>query len=253
MPRGYGALVSTYGAKLPVRLGTAVERIDHRGRMIVVSTDRGDISARVAIVTIPTNLIAREAIRFVPPLPDKIAAAAGLPLGIADKLFLAIDGPVEDLPRDRHLIGATDRVATGGYQLRPHGWPMIGAYFGGTLATELRKDGPDGMAAFAIGELAGLFGNAMRPRLRPVAHSAWVRDPFANGSYSCALPGHADDRLVLAKPVEERLHFAGEACSVDFFGTAHGAFISAVAAADRAISSLGEKASTLATGAMLGQ
>ena len=244
--RGYGALISTYGAKLPLRLGTAVGRIDHRGRMIVVSTDRGDIAARAAIITIPTNLIAREAIRFVPPLPDKIAAAAGLPLGIADKLFLAIDGPVEDLPRDRHLVGATDRVATGGYQLRPHGWPMIEAYFGGTLATDLEKAGPEGMAAFAIDELAGLLGNAIRPRLRPIAHSAWVLDPLANGSYSCALPGHANDRVVLAEPVEERLYFAGEACSVEFFGTAHGAFITAVAAADRAISSLGKKAPTLA-------
>ena len=32
-----------------------------------------------AIVTVSTNLIANEAIRFVPALPDKIAAAAGLP------------------------------------------------------------------------------------------------------------------------------------------------------------------------------
>jgi monoamine oxidase len=244
--QGYGTLVSRYGAKLPVRFGTVVERIDHRGPMIVVSTSRGDIAARAAIVTIPTNLIAREAIRFVPALPDKIAAAAGLPLGIADKLFLAIDGPADDLPRDRHLVGATDRVATGGYQLRPHGWPMIEAYFGGTLATELEKSGIEGMSAFAIDELAGLLGNAIRRRLRPVAHSAWVLDPLANGSYSCALPGHADDRLILADPVEERLYFAGEACAVEFFGTAHGAFITAIAAADRAIASLGKTAPTLA-------
>ena len=242
VPQGYGALVSAYGASLPVRLGTAVERIDHRGRTIVVATSRGDISCRAVIVTIPTNLLAREAIRFVPALPDKIAAAAGLPLGVADKLFLAIDGPAEDLPRDRHLVGATDRVATGGYQLRLHGWPIIECYFGGTLATELERAGPDGMADFAIGELAGLLGNAIRPRLKPLAQSAWVLDPLANGSYSCALPGHADDRLTLAAPVDERLYFAGEACSVEFFGTAHAAYITAIAAADRAIAGLGRTA-----------
>jgi monoamine oxidase len=244
--QGYGALVSTYGASLPLRLGTTVERIDHSGRRSVVATSRGDITARAVIVTIPTNLLAREAIRFVPALPDKLAAAAGLPLGVADKLFLAIDGPAEDLPHDRHLIGATDRVATGGYQIRPHGWPMIEGYFGGTLATELERAGPEGMAAFAIGELAGLLGNAIRPRLKPLAQSAWVLDPLANGSYSCALPGHADDRLVLAEPVDERLYFAGEACSVDFFGTAHAAYITAVAAADRAIAALRRAASTVA-------
>ncbi len=123
---------------------------------------------------------------------------------------------------------------------------MIEAYLGGTLATELEKAGPDCMADFAIGELVGLLGGAIRPRLKPIAHSAWVLDPLANGSYSCALPGHADDRLTLSEPVDERIFFAGEACSTNFFGTAHAAYISAVAAADRAIASLGRTAPTLA-------
>ncbi len=114
--KGYGALITTAGAALPVRLGTAVARIDHGGKTITVGTDRGDIAARAVIVTIPTNLLARETIRFLPALPDKIAAAAGLPLGVADKMYFAIEGPAEDLPADRHphLI-AQDRpgAATG--------------------------------------------------------------------------------------------------------------------------------------------
>jgi len=224
---------------MAVRFGTIVSRIDHGGRRITVTTNRGDISARAVIVTVSTNLLANEAIRFVPALPDKLAAAAGLPLGIADKMFFAISGQAEDFPNDRHLVGVTDRTATGGYQIRAHGWPMIGAYFGGELATGLEREGEAGMASFAIDELAGLFGNDIRARLTPLAHSAWVLDPFATGSYSCALPGHADDRLVLSAPVDDRLFFAGEACSVNFFGTAHAAFISAEAAADRVITTLG--------------
>jgi monoamine oxidase len=244
--KGYGTLISAYGAALPVRFGTHVTRIDHGGKDITVATDRGDFRARAVIVTVPTNLLARETIAFAPALPDKIAAAAGLPLGIADKLFLAVDGPAEDLPLDRHLVGKADRTATGGYQIRPHGWPMVSAYFGGTLATELERAGPAGMADFAIGEIAGLLGNTIKSRLRPLAQSAWVLDPLANGSYSCALPGHADDRLVLAEPVDERLFFAGEACSIDFFGTAHGAFITAVACAERAIATVQKKARSTA-------
>jgi monoamine oxidase len=237
--KGYGTLISAYGAGLPVRFGTVVSRIDHSGRRIVVATNHGDISARAVIVTVSTNLIARETIRFVPALPNKVAAAAGLPLGIANKMFFAISGPADDLPRDRHLIGATDRTATGGYQMRAHGWPIIGAYFGGMLAADLESRGAAAMAAFALDELAGLFGSDIRKRLTPVAQSSWVLDPFANGSYSCALPGHADDRLILAAPVDERLHFAGEACSVSFFGTAHAAFDTAMATADRVLATLG--------------
>ncbi len=237
--KGYGTLISAYGAGVPVRFGTAVERIDHRGTRISVETNHGAIAARSVIVTIPTNLLAAEAIRFTPELPHKRAAAAGLPLGVADKVFLAVAGRAEDLPQDRHLVGATDRVATGGYHIRPHGWPVIEGYFGGMLATGLEREGPHGMAAFAIDELVGLFGADMRQRFTTLATSAWVLDPLATGSYSVALPGHADDRAILAEAVDDRLFFAGEACSIEFFGTAHGAYTTGVTAAEHAIAALG--------------
>ena len=245
---GYGTLIGAYGAALKVSHGTVVERIDHRGRAIMLATNRGDVSARAVIVTIPTNLIAREAIRFVPALPDKVAAAAGLPLGIANKLFLGIEGPPGDLPRDKHLIGRIDRVRTGGYHMQPHGWPMIEGYFGGSLARDLEADDGRAMVAFALDELAALLGSSVRRRLKPLAQSSWVKDEFANGSYSCALPGHADDRLVLAAPVDGRLYFAGEACSVNFFGTAHGAFLTAVAAAEQAIAAFAAARETVRRG-----
>ena len=63
----------------------------------------------------------------------------------------------------------------------------------------------------------------IRRKLRPLAESRWAHDPFARGSYSHALPGHAGKRAVLAAPVDGRLFFAGEATSPNFFSTAHGA------------------------------
>ena len=43
---------------------------------------------------------------------------------------------------------------------------------------------------------------------------------------------------VLAAPVDNRLFFAGEACSPNFFSTAHGAFMTGIAAAEAALASL---------------
>jgi monoamine oxidase len=238
---GYGTLISTYGANLPVCLNTIVTEIDHRGRNLRIVTTANEITAKAVIVTVSTNIIAAEALRFTPVLPGKLATAAGLPLGIANKLFLALDGEGEPTTDYRHLIGSTERVATGNYEIRPHGWPMISCYFGGRFATELERAGPAAMAEFAIGELVGIFGNDIRRRLRPLASSAWVQDPFARGSYSSALPGHADDRALYAAPVDERIFFAGEACSRDQFGTAHAAFTSGVAAAEQAIVALRQR------------
>ncbi|HKW55140.1 MAG TPA: FAD-dependent oxidoreductase, partial [Stellaceae bacterium] len=218
--QGYGRLVAAYGAAVPVRLGTRVQRIDHSRNHIVVATNRGDLRARAVILTVPTTILATEAIRFAPALPDKVAAAQGLPLGAANKLFLALSGPAEQFPIDHHVLGSADRTATGSYQLRPHGWPMISGYFGGELAVALEHDGTAGMTAFALDELARVLGNDIRARLAPLAASSWSSDPLAQGSYSYALPGHAGDRAILARPVDNRLFFAGEACSPNYFSTA---------------------------------
>jgi monoamine oxidase len=128
-------------------------------------------------------------------------------------------------------LGARDRVATGSYELRPHGRAIVAAYFGGTLARELEQAGPAAMTDFAVDELVAIFGSAMRRQLRHLASSAWYGDPFARGSYSQALPGHAGERAALARSIDGRVFFAGEACIPGDFSTAHGAYLSGRAAA----------------------
>jgi len=64
-----------------------------------------------------------------------------------------------------------------------------------------------------LSELTGLFGASFARRVKPLHMHCWGTDPFARGSYSFALPGKADCRAILAAPVDDRLFFAGEACS----------------------------------------
>ncbi|MDB5630193.1 MAG: amine oxidase [Tardiphaga sp.] len=220
--RGYGALIAAYAAPVPLALTTQVMRIDHSGPRLSIATNRGTLVAAQVILTVPTNLIADEAIRFHPPLPDKVDAARHLPLGLADKVMLALDEP-EALPSDGNLRGATMRTKMGSYHLRPFGQPCIEGFFGGRFARELEDAGDGALAAQSIDEIVALLGSDYRRKLKPLAESRWAHDPLARGSYSHALPGHADKRAVLAAPVDGRLFFAGEATSPHFFSTAHGA------------------------------
>jgi monoamine oxidase len=235
---GYGTLVAACGAGLDIALDCPAETIDHGSRLIRIETPRGELRARAVIVTVPTNVLAAGTPRFVPELPAKIAAAEALPLGLADKLYLRLDG-ADAFPRDSHLYGAVDRIRTGSYYLRPLGRPLVEGYFGGALARDLEQEGEAAFASFAIDQLASLLGNDIRERLHPIAASAWARDPHARGSYSHAKPGEADARPVLAAPVDQRLFFAGEACSSEDFSTAHGAYRSGVSAAEQVIAALG--------------
>jgi monoamine oxidase len=220
--RGYGALMAAYGASLPVAFNCEATLIDHSAKRLRIETSQGTLLADKAIITVPTNLIAQEAIRFSPRLSDKVDAAANLPLGLADKVVLALDQP-EQLPPDGNLRGATMRTEMGAYHLRPFGQPCIEGFFGGRFAQALEDAGEGAIAAQAIDEIVSFLGSDFRRRLKPLTESRWAHDPFARGSYSHALPGHAGKRAVLAAPVDGRLFFAGEATSPDFFTTAHGA------------------------------
>jgi monoamine oxidase len=235
--RGYGALIAAYGATCPLALNCQVTLIDHSAKRIRIETSRGSLTADKVIVTVPTNLIADEAIRFHPPLPAKVDAARGLPLGLADKVTLALDEP-EALPAEGNLRAATMRTAMGTYHIRPFGQPCIEGFFGGRFAQSLEDAGPGALTAASIDEIVSILGNDFRRKLKPLAESRWAHDPFARGSYSHALPGHAGDRAILAAPVDGRLFFAGEATSPEFFTTAHGARDSGERAAEEVLAAL---------------
>jgi len=235
--RGYGALIAAYGASCPLALDCAVTLIDHSAKQVRIETTRGTLTAGKVIVTVPTNLIADEAIRFHPVLPAKVDAARGLPLGLADKVMLTLAEP-EALPKEGNLRAATMRTEMGTYHLRPFGQPCIEGFFGGRFARKLEDAGDGAICAAAIDEIAGLLGNDFRSKLKPLAQSRWAHDPWARGSYSHALPGHAGDRAVLAAPVDGRLFFAGEATSPNFFSTAHGARDSGERAAKEVLADL---------------
>jgi monoamine oxidase len=231
---GYGALVEAYAAPLDVRLDCPATLIDHAGKRLRIATPNGDIAARAAIVAVPTSMLAREVLRFSPALPDKVAAADKLPLGLDDKFFLHVEH-ADDLPVETRIFGARDRP-TGTYQLRPFGRPVIECYFGGSLARDLEADGGDAFARLAIDQIAAHLGADIRKRLSPIFGSAWGSDPWALGAYSYARPGDAGARTVLAETVEERLFFAGEACSVNDYSTAHGAYRTGETAAEAVLS-----------------
>jgi monoamine oxidase len=231
---GLGTVVAAYGANLPVMLDCEVRTVDHRGKRLRIGTSKGVIAADQAVVAVPTTLLASERLSFTPALPRKTQAAQGLPLGLDDKLFMALDR-AEEFDRDVRVFGHTDRAATAAYHFRPRGQPMIEAYFGGTCAADLEAAGDGAFFDFAVAELQHVFGSTFGRRLKPLRIHRWGLDPLALGSYSYAVPGSADCRATLAEPVDDRLFFAGEACSRHDFSTAHGAWQTGVAAADQVI------------------
>ena len=227
---GYGALVAAYGAGLPIRLSTPASAVDWRGPGVRVATASGDLEARLAIVTVSTGVLAAEQLRFSPGLPPaKLTAIENLPLGIADKAVFGLTGDALGLPAGGYAIAHEGTSRTASVEIRPFGRDIVICYFGGGYARELEESG--GLVAAGEAALVNLFGASVRKHLTRPSTTNWHLDPFARGAYSAARPGHAHRRAHLAAPLGDRLFFAGEACSLDFFSTCHGAHLSGIEAA----------------------
>ena len=235
---GYGSLVAHHGRDLPVAFESPVSLIDHSGSdRVRIETSRGAVSARAVVVTASTEVLAREAIRFSPALPGKRAAAAHLPLGLADKLWLETTRP-ELFPVEGYCLGSSRTARTAAYHIRPFGRPVIECFYGGALAHDLEREGEAAALAFARSELAAHLGTDAAAAVRPLRMTAWGREPSIHGAYAYQVPGGAGARARLAEAVDDRLFFAGEACSPHRFTTAHGAYETGRAAAEQALAAL---------------
>ena len=241
LPLGYGTLVA---ASLPssttLRLATPAERVDLTADGVAVTTRAGIVRAGAAIVSVSTAVLAGDAIRLPAGTEPWREAAAALPLGRNEKLFLEIGRDAAFEP-DAHAYGNLRDPRSASYSIRPNGWPVIEAFLGGEGASILDEEGPAAGFAYVSAELTALFGSEVASAIRPLAATSWGRMASIGGAYSCALPGRSDARARLARPFEDRLFFAGEATHPFDFTTAHGAHDSGVRAADEAMASLRDR------------
>lgn len=241
LPLGYGTLVA---ASLPssttLRLATPAERIDLTADGVAVTTRAGIVRAGAAILTVSTAVLAGDAIRLPSGVDPWREAAAALPLGRNEKVFLEIGSEAAFDP-DSHAYGNLHDSRAAAYSIRPNGWPVIEAFLGGDGARIVEEEGPAAGFAFVSAELAALFGSDVASAIRPLAATSWSRMASIGGAYSCALPGRAGARAQLARPFEDRLFFAGEATHPFDFTTAHGAHDSGQRAADEAMAALRDK------------
>jgi monoamine oxidase len=240
---GIGAFVARrLGEGLDIRPATPVTRVVWGGPGVAVETPRGTLTARSAIVTVSTGVLAAGAIAFDPPLPPQTQAAIhALPMGLAMKVALRATGPDRlDLPLhcsvDRQVRRSGD--PTMGFQCWPYKRDYVQGWIGGPVAWELARAGEATAVDFALGQLRTLFGGRV-DRLFAGGQklvTRWDADPFVRGAYSFVRPGDADARIALAQPLADgRLRFAGEACHNGMAGTVAGAWISGQNAAGVAI------------------
>lgn len=234
---GLGNLIAKLASKVPVKLNCAVTAIDWTAPGVVVTTADGDIRAKHVIVTVSTGVLAAEKIKFSPPLPDeRLEAIESLPMGLLQKIGILFDEDWKEAGEgylaDYHRKGEEFCSIEFGF----FNTGLAIAFVSGRFAQQLESEGPGASTEFCMTGLKELFGNDVAKHIRKTDETAWMGHPLTLGAYSAALPGQAHQRAELAKPLDDRLFFAGEATIPRAYATVHGAHLSGIETAHEVLS-----------------
>jgi len=241
---GLGALVRRHFAGVPVVLGARARRVDLTGPVARVGFDSGVAEAPRVVLTVSTGVLRSEAIVFAPRLPDwKLRAIGSIPMARALKVGMEFSRDVFGIPGTAFMTAVPSVARVGrrydamDFEIWPAGWNGVTCYLDGNLARRLEEAGGRAVEEFALETLVGIYGTSMRQALLKAARTGWSQDDLTHGTYSAPLPGRAAERVVLGRPVDGRLYFAGEAVSIPYSGDMHGAYLSGLDAAEEILRS----------------
>ncbi|MGB1252501.1 MAG: flavin monoamine oxidase family protein [Candidatus Promineifilaceae bacterium] len=241
-PQGYGQLSDYLAEGLTIQLGETVSSIRYDDAGVRVTTSTGNYEADRVIITLPIGVLKQGSVTFDPPLPaEKQTAIEALGAGVMNKLYLRFAEPFwQKNPDWIGYLSEPKGVFSAWLNLYHYtGEPILLAFNVGDFGREVESFSDQAIIDQAMQTLRTIYGDD-QPDPIDAQLTRWASDPFAHCSYSYAKAGMSDEtRDNLAKPVGERLYFAGEATHADYPSTVHGAFLSGEREAKRLLSLAG--------------
>lgn len=248
------ALLSRYSkVVVDAQLNAVVKQIDYTGEKIVVSGDRTtsqetfSVEVEKVIVTVPVSILKSGDITFTPALPsNKTSALATMDMDAALRVLLDFKANFWGVSSG-FLYGGSDapeyfNSGVGRSEL----FKTMGITIAGPKASALSLLGKDAIPVL-LAELDTIFSGKATVHVRTDTNDNnvaviqdWSLEPFIKGGVAYTKPGGTNqDRINLAKPIDNKLFFAGEATDVNGeFGTLNGALLSGERSAQEVIDSI---------------
>jgi len=233
---GLGAFIKNLHSDVDVVINCPVSKIDYSGDGVKVESSAGSINAKYVILTVSTGVLAAEHIKFIPQLPKwKLEAINLLPTGLLNKIGLEFDTSWQGTQQGQvanYLVNDNDfcSINFGFYNTN-----LAVGFVAGRFAEQLENEGVGAATNFCLEGLKAIFGNNVTKYIHKTTETAWKGNLYTLGSYSYALPGSVDARLLLSKTLADRLFFAGEATMLNAQATVHGAYLSGIEVAEKIV------------------
>ena len=232
---GFRVIIDHLAAGLDIRTGIVVTAIDWSQPEVRVTTSGGVFTAPGVLVTLPLGVLKTGQPSFTPALPAaKQEAVTKLGMGLLNKCYLRF--PSVFWPTDVdwiEYVPATHGEWTEWVSFKKAvNKPVLMGFLAADVAAAKEALSDAQIVASAMTVLRTIYGNGI-PEPESWQITRWAADPFARGSYSFnAVNSTPAMRTALAAPLEGRLFFAGEATERTRYGTAHGAYLSGLRAAE---------------------
>lgn len=235
---GFDNIIDFLAKDLTIELEQIVKEIDWQQNQMRVVTQKSVFFADKVIVTVPLGVLKAHHIKFIPELPiNKQNAISKLGMGVLNKCYLRFKQAF--WPTD---IDWLESIANNHGEwvewvsfMRTTNMPILLGFNAANRGKQIESLTNQEIVQSAMQTLKAIFGSDIPD---PISYqiTRWSSDPFTFGSYSFnALGSTPTMRQHLAKPLENKLFFAGEATHQDYFGTAHGVYLSGLRAAQEVI------------------
>lgn len=233
---GYRVVTDLLAQGVPIALNQVVRQIQWDAASgVTVTTDGDTHTADRAVITLPLGVLQSNAVAFLPALPQrKQRALAALRMGVLNKCYLRFPEVFWPAEYDwmEYIPPQPGQWVEWVSFARPTGKPILLGFNAADVGRAIESQDDAAIVASAMQTLRTIFGAGI-PQPQAWQITRWNADPFARGSYSFnALGATPEMRDHLAQPVDDRLFFAGEATSRQYFGTVHGAYLSGLRAAE---------------------
>lgn len=235
---GYDTIPKYLSAGLDIKLSQRVTKVDYSGEKIKI-THNGSVSeADFVIITVPLGVLKANKIEFVPVLPaSKQTAIEKIGMNCVNKFLLTWDNVFWD---DEQYIAYTPEIKdkfnyfVNVNKINPNIKALMTfAYAQYGRQTESMTDAQ--IISEIMIHLRDIYGNAI-PNPKNMLRTKWNSDEHFLGAYSYTAVGtemrHFED---LAQQVSNKVFFAGEHTHIEYFSTAHGAYLSGIREADKII------------------
>lgn len=230
---GFRPLIEDAARGLDIRHGTAVARVVRKADGVTAILQSGErIEADRAVIAVPLGLLRAGLPALDPAPPDaqqRALGRLGYGAGILGKVYLRF--PRRFWPQSPKWFGrlpdSPDRRGTFNTWVSHEeetGQPVLLSFANGHTAIHLDREAPDEeVKAVAMKSLRAMFGDGI-PEPEAMAFPRWLSDPWSRGGYSYpAVGSDPDDCTAHARPLGDRVFFAGEATEPVEYGTVHAA------------------------------